>query len=306
MNSEAKVARGSRQILLYAMHGRVNGDPVDYRGFFRWLASLSPRDRLVNVGSDLAIGLEEAQESGGLYRMRFNAGDPTGIAMFTDPETGVSELRNDQRGYPSSATRVTVDPDQQVRLVSIEYRRNGVTAGNLSRYFVTLAERQGYGAHLSFDLNPLPAESFEREIERFARIREASIVVTRPNFDWSDDSSRLAELADESGGQKVDASVRAGRGASLHKDRGIVAQIKTIARLGRPSNVANARVRGVMPGEQTESTVSLDRHQVKQRVPIDTVASPAAQDEAVWDAQDRMITENRSRAYDLADDPETT
>jgi len=293
------MARSDRQIRLYAIHGRADGVPVDYVQFFDWLTKVPPSNRLVNVLRDLAIGLERVQGSDGIFRLRLNAGDPTAVTMVVNPQTGIGEVREDLAGYPGSETRVTVDANEGIRLVSLESRRNGISATNLSRYFNTVAETQGYGESVNFDLVPLASESFEREIERFERIREASIVVTRPNFDWSDDSSKLSELAEESGGEKVEATVRAGRSGSLATNSGIVDQIKRIARMGRPSNIADARVRGVREGEQSETSVSLDRHQVRARVAVATEGSSIAQDDRLWSAQQEMLDDNRDRALEL-------
>lgn len=297
------MARTGRQVRLYAIHGRADGDPLDYIEFFQWLSNLAPSDRLINVLSDLAIGLERVQEADGVFRLRLNAGDPTAVAMVVNPETGLSEVREDLVGYPGSETRAMVDANSDVRLVSLEARRNGISATNLSRYLNNVAESQGFAGSVNFELIPLAAESFVTEIERFSRIREASIVITRPNFDWIDDSSRLSGLAEESGGQKVEATVKAARSQSLSTSSGIVDQIRKIARLGRPSNVENARIRGTRVGEEAETTVSLDRHQVKTRVVIETQVSSVEQDDRVWGAQREMLNENRARALELGQVP---
>ncbi|MDG4791850.1 hypothetical protein O7626_39235 [Micromonospora sp. WMMD1102] len=138
----------------------------------------------------------------------------------------------------------------------------------------------------------MPALSLEREILDLSRIKEASIVVNRPNVDWNDASDVLSELAGDSKGKDAAVVIHAPRGESLSKEEGIISVIIGNIRRRLP-NVRDMRVVGRREGETTDHTVSLQRHQLRVKAQVDDGAPAEEQDESVWVAVRRLAAEAR-------------
>ncbi|WP_147675053.1 hypothetical protein [Nigerium massiliense] len=293
------MARLSRTVRLYSLHGRVKDDPIDYSKLFDGLASRPPASRVVALPNGLSIAVESIERREDRFYLRLLAGDPTEIPILFDEATGESRPGEIEGGqWLASATRAVVDTDPEVRVVALELRRNGIAAGAFEKVIEHLGT--GAGGDLKIDLNPLPSKSFIEEIERFERIREATLVVARPNFDWNDHHDHLHGLAEESGAARAESTVTAGRNESLNKSKGLV---EYITRLGRSavSDVKNAIVRGTRKGESQETSVSLERNILSGRVEFDSSLTGREQDVAVWEQESSLIDELLPRA-DVIDD----
>lgn len=278
------------------MHARASEGVIDYLDFFSWLASLQPQDRRIDMPDGLSIVVESIRREGSRFFLRLLAGNPAEAPLIFDSLTGKSTIGAvDTRRWIASATRVTVDADPGTRLIAIELRRNGISSTNLERVLSRIGATHLEG--LKFDLNPVATPSFIEEIESLVRIREATLVITRPNFDWDDHYDHLHQLADDSGAANASASVTADRGGSLNRSRGIVQHIKRLSRHPIP-DVKNASIRGFRQGESQETTVSLERNQVQTRATVDTRADVEEQDQQVWRASRTLIEENAGLAHE--------
>lgn len=172
----------------------------------------------------------------------------------------------------------------------IEGRRAGVGAGSLERYFGKLAS-ESLGLPINLDLSAIPSKSFEAELERLIRIREASLVVRRPNKDWDDAHDILSDLADSSHAHRAEVQVNAARGETLARQQGILGLIRE--HLRRPlTNVVNARVKGTEGGTGRERTVSLERHQIQRAAIIPQAATLEQEEEAIMDAGTELLNES--------------
>ncbi|MEV6797204.1 hypothetical protein AB0M91_02530 [Micromonospora rifamycinica] len=272
------------------MHGRTPRSLLNYDGFFRWLANLPYADTEAAVAQDQVIAVTAATIEGDLIHFRFVSGNPREIPLLFDRQTGATmEARTPDNTWLAEATRVSVMP--QDRLIFIENRRRGVSATSLERYFFRISTNRGYGP-VDLDLDPLPALSLEREILDLSRIKEASIVVNRPNVDWNDASDVLSELAGDSKGKDAAVVIHAPRGESLSKEEGIISVIIGNIRRRLP-NVRDMRVVGRREGETTDHTVSLQRHQLRVKAQVDDGAPAEEQDESVWVAVRRLAAEAR-------------
>jgi hypothetical protein len=264
-----------RQIRAYVMHGRLreriggrlSDHLLDYSEFFQRLAELPSAQTEVTIAPGLAIAVATTSHERDFVHFRFISGNPEDFPLIFNRETGRTlETRPPENSWLAFPTRVSVVPDN--RLILIEYRRRGVSATNLERYFESISDVMGYPGHVQLDLDPLPAPSLEREILELARIREASLIVNRPNTDWNDASDALSDLAGSSGGKDAEVVVHAPRGESLNREEGIVPLILTHIRRGL-SNVKNLRVVGRRRGEEVDRTVSLAKHQMRTTAAVD-------------------------------------
>ncbi|WP_442544990.1 hypothetical protein ACSBOX_04480 [Arthrobacter sp. KN11-1C] len=246
----------------------MRDDVVDYDQFFSWVAEMPDRRSRIQVRSDLVFVISEVKRQGEKYAFSIVSGDPEEIPLYFNEESGqVEEGVRERSTWPARQTQVVVDPES--RLVAIEMRRAGVGSSNLERYFRLLAMERGFSRNLIFDLTMQPSTSFEEELDRYERIREATVVISRPNFDWEDAEDAVTGLADVSGGHTASVTVNAARGESLSRTDGLLAVIRAHVRRSFTS-ITNARVIGQKRGDNQETSLSLARHQLKRLIEVPT------------------------------------
>lgn len=294
------VTATSRPIRAYVLHGRVGPTLLDYADFFDWVGRLSRNQTRVQVNRELVLAIEKATNTAdGGWHFRFVSGNPSEIPLVYIEATGetVEEPRPDGR-WAATPNRVAVKPDR--RLLAIELRRAGVGSINLERYFRGLAKQSGYSNRLSLDMNPLPSPSFSEELDQFERIREASIIVRRPNNDWDDADDLLSGLADDSAAHRAAITVNANRGESLARDRGIMRLIRQ--HVSRPlSNVDDVKVKGTQAGMQKERTVSLDRHQLQATAELTVGMGLSEEDATIFASAEELLARGSDIVAELED-----
>lgn len=288
------MAEKPRTLELYSIHGRVRDTVISYDALLAGIGQLDRVSRQAEVGNRV-VAITEFGVDAGSFALRFVAGIAGEPALFYDTATGEeSQLDTGSRIVASSAWTFV---DAASRLVAIERRRPGVSILEIESALEQLGDIAGLGAGLRIDLNPVAASSFLDEVAKLDRIREATVVLRRPNLDWDDNASTLTGYAAESGGDRVSIDVSAGRGRSLSTDQGIVADIKRFVR--RPiAAMKSVRVKGSRSGEERERTVSLDKHQERRFVPVvpgETVR------ESLFEAATEMIRATSERTPDLID-----
>lgn len=288
------MAEKPRTLELYSVHGRVSDTVISYQALLTGIGELDRVARQVEVGNRV-VAITEFAQDGDSFSLRFVAGVAGEPALFYDTATGEeSEVDTGSRIVASSAW-VFVDPSS--RLIAVERRRPGVSILEIESAFEKLGDDAGIGPNLRVDLNPVASSSFLDEVEKLDRIREATVVLRRPNLDWDDNASTLTGYAAESGGDRVSIDVSAARGRSLSTDQGIVADIKRFVR--RPiAAMKSVRVKGSRSGEERERTVSLDKHQERRYVPV--VPGETAR-ESLSEAATEMIRETAERTSDSID-----
>ncbi|MET7400637.1 hypothetical protein ABZS66_44880 [Dactylosporangium sp. NPDC005572] len=265
------------------MHARTPEGLIDYVAFFERVARLPQQALRVEIHNELVIAVNKIEVEGNLIKLRFASGNPEELPLLYDERTGDLETASTPDGtWLAAATRVVLVPSE--RLIIIESKRVGVSATSLERYFTKLARQNRIVNRLNFDISPLPSSSFEDELERYARIREAIIQVNRPNSDWDDANDILSELAAESGGQKASVSVSAARGDSLEKNEGIVNIIRDHVRRGY-ANIRDVRIFGRRIGDVADSMLTLEKHQEQRAIEIETRIAQDLEEEIVMAAE---------------------
>ncbi len=267
----------NRTVLAYSLHGRIRSDVIDYSDFFARLAEVDRLRRQTSVGSDL-VAITEIQPVEQAWLLRFVTGEEGASALLYNPRSG-EELVGDLGGNMLAAGAwVLLDPVR--RFVAVEQRRPGVSINVMTRTLGHLGVELGIlPDRATFDFNPITAPSFIRELDTFARIREASVSVARPNYDWDDSATTLTDYADESDGAEAELTIKAPRGGSLARSNGIVADVKQL--VARPIGpLKNLKIRGKREGEQRESTMTLARHQERTSFAVSPGDAPAVERDA--------------------------
>lgn len=282
------MSKRSRALELYSIHGRTSDEVIDYVELLDRIGRLDRVQRQCEVGPRV-VALTDYRAGQKHYTLRLVAGTAGEPALFYDTETGeAAEVDTGSRFVANSAW---VFVDAVNRLVAVERRRPGVSTLEIESALEQLGVRGGLAANLRIDLNPVAATSFLEEVDRLSRIREASVVLRRPNYDWNDNAADLTGYAEASGGDRVSIEVGAGRGRALSEHTGIVADIRRLVR--QPiASLKSVRVRGTREDEQRERTVSLERHQERRYVEDTPGASPL---ESLDPAADEMFAATAQR-----------
>ena len=277
----------SRKVLAFSLHGRTRDGVIDYVDFFDRLSTRPARNRQVTLGEDL-VAVPTMQGIDSAWLMRFVVGAEGLPPLLFAPATG-SEVEADiGNQILASASWVLLDP--VTRLVAVEQKRPGVPVSTIARSLSRMAVDFNFSPHpVTFDLNPVPSPSFLEELENLERIREATVVVAEPNYSWRDSAAELTSYAADSGGASARVTVSAGRGKSLEKDLGIVADIKQLVP-NKISSLKDIRVAGRRRGETKESTVTLGRHQERVEFEVPSGASSADHRDAFGTAATELLS----------------
>lgn len=260
--SRAKVEQ--RSVEAYSLHGRTGSGVINYVDLFSGIADLPLRHRQASIGQ-LVVGVTVVERTDFGLALRFVSGTEGQPAIFFDTTTGEETAEDIGTRVVAVSTWMFVDPTK--RLVALERRRPGVGVATIERALEILGLTAGLGDGLRIDLNPVPSSSFTTELESLDRIREAAVVLHRPNWDWLKDADALSGYSDESGADRSEVQLNAGRGKSLNKDTGIVADIRRL--VSRPINaLKDVRVVGTRSGESKERSVRLENHRERVFVPI--------------------------------------
>lgn len=277
----------------YSIHGHVQPGTEDetvlsYDGFFNRLHAEDPHDLRYKVGSE-TVAITDTSSRSGRLAFRFVAGNARALPLVYDVETATAEEVDPGSGrFVVSGAWVIIDADERIAI--IDRKRPGVAIYQIERFLSKYGrERLGLSG-LSISLNPIPTESFRNEIEDLYRIREAEITLRRPNHSWTQTAEGMLQEIGESNAAEVTIQLNADRGKSLAKDKGIVADILSLAR--KPINaLKNVVIKGRSSSFDGEKTVSLKKHVVRGTVQIDKDAGPHEQLEALDQLASDLIDE---------------
>lgn len=276
----------ARTIYAYSIHGRTPSGVLDYPRFFEALAEIAPVNRQTSVRDEM-VAITWIGRVGGRWLIRFVSGREGLPPLFYDPETGAESFGELGGQVVVSVNWMMIDP--VARFAAIERRRPGVPVDTMAKALGHMAGELGLvDDRLVIDLNPVAAESFLEEMERFERIRQAAVTLARPNFNWTDNASELSGYAAESNASTVEVLMSAPRSESLDKTSGIVADIRQLVR-DRISAIKNLRVTGTRSGEPKETSMSLKRHQEKRAFPVPLRADSSAEQEFFQSAADSFL-----------------
>jgi hypothetical protein len=166
--------------------------------------------------------------------------------------------------------------DANDRIAVMENKRPTVGMDEVTRFLELYSNELFQVENSEFNLNQVADPGFIDRIEGFTRIREASVVLNRPNSSWTDSANDLVSSTASGGASDIEVSARASRNQSLSKDEGIVKEIKDLVSKGL-SFVKNAKITGLTSNSEGETTLSLKDSPVKDYANIRKGAVPAEQ-----------------------------
>lgn len=256
----------TRNIQVFALHFRLPNGPVDYSNAFGVVSEISPADRIVEVGDNKVLGFTRMDRVGDFFRIVALEGEPGELPLILNVRTAtdrVGQLRKEE--ILAQKTHCLVDPAK--RLAVIEYNHKGPKSERIGTALEILLRRDPRYEGATVELNPQADESFISAIDRFERVKMASLKIARPNLDWTDYHHAMTEIGADSEGEKIEVVVTAARSRSLSKVQGVVHFIKSLAREGL-SILKGAKLQGVREGETAPTTISLFRFIKHQRIHV--------------------------------------
>lgn len=257
----------TRRLDVFALHARTQTTPVDYRALFNALAAIEDEDRKIDI-AERTVAIPILNVRGNRVRMVAYEGERGRLPLFYNEESGRERIERLRPGE-ILATRTHGIIDLERREAIIEYNHRGAKAKDIAQTFQELGNaRQIVPEELTIELNQMVTEDFQRELDRFERIRVARVKVSRPNFDWDRTYGNLMAGARESNAQNVEISMTADRGDSLEPRRGIIGFLKRLAQPEILSIFKTAQITGTRENEAEETTVTLAHYVEHQRVTV--------------------------------------
>lgn len=255
----------TRRLDVFGLQIRTGDTPVDYPQLFKGLASIVDEDRKIDIG-ERTVAIPILKIQGNLVRLVAYEGERGQRPLFYNEESGQERIEQLRPGE-ILATRTHGLINLTSREAIIEYNHRGAKARDIAKTLEELG-RPLIPQELTIELNPMVTESFQHELERFKRIRVASVKVSRPNFDWDRTYGNLMTGARESNAQTVDLSMSADRGESLSRTRGIIGFLKRLAQPEVLSIFKNAHITGTRENEQEETTIALANYVENQGITV--------------------------------------
>lgn len=254
-----------RTIDLFSVHGRSEGNLVNYKSFFEELAGLGRDERfLFDIGGVNVTFIEAVHVEDNLIAFCFISGETDDPVMYYDIAERQQREFHSSNGFFSFPVWLFVNPEE--RFIARESRRPGVPVRIIEKYFQLSASEFGY-MHPRFDLNPVADSHFLEAIQDLEIIDTVGIDMARPNYDWSDDEAVLTGIADESNASTVSVEMKAKGGQSLAKDSGIVKDVRTII-TGVRNGIKNIRVHGKRTKESLGTWLNQSKFQRKAAVAL--------------------------------------
>ena len=246
----------TKNLQAFSVHAHVGAGHVDYRDLFSRLARLDPTERARTVG-DRMVAIPRMDYTGGVVTLWAYEGDVNTDPLFLNAQSMQEHPGKLQPGdVLVQKTHAVIDVD--ARTAVIEFNGRGAKAAEIAELLQQVGRTETDDDALTIDLNPRVCDDFIREIDRFARVRVASLKLSRPNFNWTDHKNHLTDMADQSDARAIAVTVFAERKQSLEKNGGIVRFIKVLVRA--PLSIfRGATVTGMRAGENAETTITLAR-----------------------------------------------
>jgi hypothetical protein len=241
----------SRKLEVFVLHAVNDNRAVNYAELFAFIANIPARERSIERGEKLVAIPELTVSSSRASFVAYEGPLGTNPLIFDSSEARARIERLSSGEVLATKTHGIIDLGQ--REAVIEFNHRGAKAHEVASVFEELGRRNPNWDTLALELNPLPTAEFLTEIQKFRRVRLASIRVARPNPAWNRSYEMLKDVAQESSGQTIDLAVSAGRGQSLSTRGGII-------RCGlRPENRHENELESVTERRRTHAGESVQR-----------------------------------------------
>jgi hypothetical protein len=268
---------------VFSIHAHLGESPVNYTDLFAAFAAVPPAERQETIGGRL-LAIPKFEAHSGKYVFVAYSGHTDQSLLLFDAQTQQEDVQLLTDGQVvAKKTHGVIDPSRRETIV--EYSRFGAKADQIAELVEKVVRRQAEYARLELLFNMTPAAAFVAAIDSFQRIQSARLKLARPNFDWTDFSTGLTTLADESGAGTIQLDAAARRTQSLSKDYGIVKVIKAL--VGGPLSIfRGAWITGERSDGSGLTTLNLNRFIESKRVSFETSQDGLIHDE---DAADQLV-----------------
>lgn len=258
--------RNYRDIKAFAAHAFIDPyveDPIvaDYKELFNSITEETSKAFNVKFrGETIAISKVEKKKEDGYIAYLFVRGSENTVTTYNE-NTGEAleqELPEGEVSAVSSWVLVKYD----TRFIFIETKRPGISPTMVERYFTKFAKEKLKYRKFKFTLLPIPGAEFQEEIDRFTKVRQVTVSLSRPNKSWTETAKSLVGDAAESNADVMEVTAKAERGGTLAKKTGIMPAIKKMAQ-NAISALKNVKIFGRVPGVDKEYVASLTKSQFR-------------------------------------------
>lgn len=295
----------SRSLWAYHLHvhkypGTDKQQVLDYEDFFNWMISENI-DQPVLRRYDRLIAIAETKSIGRYVALLFVSGEQESSVLSLNLETfGIAEQSAEDGQVFVQSRWVIVDPT--TRTIVFEVNRPTVGLDDVKYYLLRSMKKYARTDSVEMEISQAIDKGILQAIDKFERIREASITLTRPNSDWSDVINDWGRAIESSGAQSVSLAANASRGQSLSKDKGVVRTIVDVVKAPY-SFVKNAYITGKYPNEENERTVSLRNNRVKGSTLVNPEENRIEQLESMIVTVEEVVAEASNNSF--GDDTKT-
>ncbi len=254
-----------RKLEVFAIHAHIDKSQVDYQVLFKTIADIAAEDRQID-GDERLYAVPTFEIKDGIASFVCYEGERGLNPLIFNTSNAKERVEKLKRGE-ILATKTHGIIDIKNRIAIVEYNHRGAKAHDLAKVFEDCGRNSSKFPSLTIEFNPVVDEEFVKAIERFQRIRLASLRVAKPNINWSDHYHNLTEVAEDSDAQAMEVTFTASRGKTLSAKAGIVHFIKDLVR-DKLSIIKSAKVLGTRENETAETAVSLAHHVEHQKVRV--------------------------------------
>jgi len=255
----------------YSLHGFTSAGAademvLDYTAFFNEIECTDPHLLQYKINDDV-VAITEQHVDEGCFSFRFVAGNPQDLPLIYDiGAASTTEINPGDNRVVVRGAWVIVVPNS--RIVIVEKRRPGITIFQIEKFLTRFGREQLGLVGLSIAINPIPSSNFTKEVKQLTRIREATVVMRRPNYSWGDMAKELIGApAAESNAAEIRIQINADRNQSLANDRGMIHDLLKLVQ-SPITGLKNAIVRGQSPTQAGEYTVSLEKTKLRETIRI--------------------------------------
>lgn len=257
-------AKTTRKLEVWTFHAHLgSGADVDYEELFQALRQL-PRDARQARVRDRSIAIPQVDRwDDDVFQLQAYEGELAMQPLIYDVRTG-EERYADTTSSEFVATKTHALFNVRTREAIVEYNRRGAKASDIAAVIARSLSRTSSWPDLTLELATKVDDSFVEAIDAFERVREIVVRLTKPNYGWGDIEHAVADVADQSDAGAYEVSVKAARGQSLSKARGLFPTVKQLVRETR-SSISRIAVTGSREGDAGETTVSTTSHTAHKR-----------------------------------------
>jgi hypothetical protein len=259
-----------RTVHAFQIHAHIQETALeDYRQLFRRIKSIPAKKRRQLI-EERVITLSAVEMTKDFVIITAQDGDKNVKPLLYDTATNEERI-GEKEANEVVSVRTHAVVDLRTRFVAVEYNHRGAKASHLHQILSQLSLEFDEYKRITIEMPPLVGSGFLAELQKYGRIRMASVEMVRPNFDWDDCVDPIMAVAGQSEAQKIEVSFFAQPKESLSKSRGIVGSVIKIIHRGK-AIFHNIILRGMKEGERAETTLKLRNHTEQRKIEVSASA----------------------------------